>query len=42
MKDLFFEELEKIESLGDVSDFFSGAQPWIFTGLTAAITIAFT
>jgi len=42
MKQLFFEELEKIESLGDVSDFFSGAQPWIAMGLTAAVAIAFT
>lgn len=42
MNNLFFEELEKVESLGAVSEFFGGAQPWIAMGLTAAVAIAFT
>lgn len=42
MHKLFFDELEKVESLGAVTDFFSGAQPWIAMGLTAAVAIAFT
>lgn len=39
MKDLFFEELEKIESLGDVAEFFSGAAPWVAIGMAAAVGI---
>lgn len=42
MKGLYFEELEKVESLGSVSEFFEGAQPWVAMGLTAAVAIAFT
>lgn len=42
MKELFFEELETVESLGPVNDFFSGAQPWVAMGMTAAVAIAFT
>lgn len=42
MNKLFFEELEKVDALGAVTDFFSGAQPWVAMGLTAAVAIAFT
>lgn len=40
MKNLFFEELEKVEEMGWLSDFGSGAAPWVAMGLAAAIAIA--
>lgn len=39
---LFFEELEKMEEMGAVSDFFGAAAPWCAMGLAAAIGIACT
>lgn len=42
MNNLFFEELEKVDELGAVADFFSAAHPWIGMGMTAAVAIAFT
>jgi ElaB/YqjD/DUF883 family membrane-anchored ribosome-binding protein len=37
---LFFEELDRVEELGDVADFFAAAAPWCAMGLAAAVAIA--
>lgn len=39
MKHLFFEELEKMEELDAVSDFFGAAAPFVAIGLGVAIVI---
>ena len=39
MKHLFFEELEKMEELDAVSDFFGAAAPFVAIGLGIAIII---
>ncbi|MCX7842334.1 MAG: hypothetical protein N2489_04595 [Clostridia bacterium] len=40
MKNLYFEELDKVEELGDFADFCAAAAPFIAMGLAAAIAIA--
>lgn len=37
MKNLFFEELEAIEELGDVADFAGAAAPWVAIGVGIAV-----
>lgn len=41
-KDLYFEELEEQEELGDVQDFIAAATPLVVAGLTLAGTVVFT
>lgn len=41
-KDLYFEELEEQEELGDVQDFIAAASPLVAAGLTLATAVVFT
>ncbi len=40
MKNLFYEELEKVEELGVVSDFMGAAAPYIAMGIAVAVIIS--
>lgn len=40
VKNVYFEELEKVNELDSVSDFAGAASPWIFGSITLAVALA--